>query len=258
MFASSDLNACAALVERGDPTRFLAVMAAPVQARQVLFALFAFNLEVARAPWVTQQQMLAEMRLQWWCDALDEIAAQKPVRRHEVVTPLAALIDSQAAVLLRDLVTARRWDIYDEPFKNDAEFAHYIDCTSGHLLVVATGILGRSDPQVVRDFAFSTGLSNWFRAVPQLLAQKRHPLLELTSGSVRDLAEQGLKRLAMARSNRSSISSKSGAALLCGWQTESYLKEAFNHPERVLSGLQGPRPFVSKAQLLLQAATGRW
>ena len=117
MFASSDLNACAALVERGDPTRFLAVMAAPVQARQVLFALFAFNLEVARAPWVTQQQMLAEMRLQWWCDALDEIAAQKPVRRHEVVTPLAALIDSQAAVLLRDLVTARRWDIYDEPFK---------------------------------------------------------------------------------------------------------------------------------------------
>jgi hypothetical protein len=94
--------------------------------------------------------------------------------------------------------------------------------------------------------------------VPQLLAQKRHPLLELGSGSVRDLAEQGLKRLAMARSNRSSISSKSGAALLCGWQTESYLKEAFHHPERVLSGLQGPRPFVSKAQLLLQAATGRW
>ena len=215
MFASSDLNACAALVERGDPTRFLAVMAAPVQARQVLFALFAFNLEVVRAPWVTQQQMLAEMRLQWWCDALDEIAAQKPVRRHEVVTPLAALIDSQSAVLLRDLVTARRWDIYDEPFKNDAEFAHYIDCTSGHLLVVATGILGRSDPQVVRDFAFSMGLSNWFRAVPQLLAQKRHPLLELTSGSVRDLAEQGLKRLAMARSNQGEGEEQRGAHLTC-------------------------------------------
>ncbi|MBT6544979.1 MAG: squalene/phytoene synthase family protein, partial [Rhodobacteraceae bacterium] len=74
MFESSDLNACAALVERGDPARFLAVMAAPVQAREVLFVLFAFNLEVARAPWVTQQPMIAEMRLQWWCDALDEIA----------------------------------------------------------------------------------------------------------------------------------------------------------------------------------------
>ena len=135
MFESSDLNACAALVERGDPARFLAVMAAPVQAREVLFVLFAFNLEVARAPWVTQQPMIAEMRLQWWCDALDEIAFQKVVRRHEVVTPLATLIDSHAAALLRELVTARRWDIYDDPFEDAAQFERYIDYTSGHLLV---------------------------------------------------------------------------------------------------------------------------
>ena len=71
----------------------------------MLFALFAFNLEVARAPWVTQQPMIAEMRLQWWCDALDEIAfAKSRCAVMRLVTPLAALIDSHAAaVLLRDL-----------------------------------------------------------------------------------------------------------------------------------------------------------
>ena len=45
--------ACAALVERSDPERYLAVMAAPVWARERLFPLYAFNLEVARAPWVS-------------------------------------------------------------------------------------------------------------------------------------------------------------------------------------------------------------
>ncbi|MFN5827641.1 MAG: phytoene synthase, partial [Rhodobacterales bacterium] len=34
--------ACAALVQRGDPDRFMAVMAAPVAARARLFPLYAF------------------------------------------------------------------------------------------------------------------------------------------------------------------------------------------------------------------------
>ena len=40
---------CAALVEKGDPDRFLATMSVPVAAREVLFPLYAFNVEVTRA-----------------------------------------------------------------------------------------------------------------------------------------------------------------------------------------------------------------
>ena len=43
------VEACAELVERGDPDRFRAIMAAPPEARAQLFPLYAFNLEVARA-----------------------------------------------------------------------------------------------------------------------------------------------------------------------------------------------------------------
>ena len=102
------LAACAELVRRGDPDRFLAAMAAPPAARNVLFPLYAFNVEVSRAPWVTPEPLIAEMRLQWWRDALAEIAAGAPVRRHEVTTPLAAVLDAEGARLLDALVEARR------------------------------------------------------------------------------------------------------------------------------------------------------
>ena len=58
-------------------------------ARRVLFPLYAFNIEVSRAPWVTAEPMIAEMRLQFWRDVVEEIAAGKPPRAHEVAAPLA-------------------------------------------------------------------------------------------------------------------------------------------------------------------------
>ncbi|MEC7961867.1 MAG: squalene/phytoene synthase family protein, partial [Pseudomonadota bacterium] len=82
----NDFQACADLVQRADPDRFLATMAAPPAARDLLFALYAANVEIARAPWLTQEEMIAEMRLQWWRDAFGEIGKKGVVRRHEVVT----------------------------------------------------------------------------------------------------------------------------------------------------------------------------
>ncbi|MDZ4135714.1 MAG: squalene/phytoene synthase family protein, partial [Paracoccaceae bacterium] len=64
------LQACADLLERGDPDRFAAILAAPPSARGALLAIHATNLEIARAPWASSEPMLAEMRLQWWQDAL--------------------------------------------------------------------------------------------------------------------------------------------------------------------------------------------
>ena len=161
MAFSDDISACARLLERGDAARFRAVMAAPAPLRPKLFAIFAFNLEVARAPWVTQEPMIAEMRLQWWQDALGEIVAGDRVRRHEVVTPLAEALSVQAATDLRDLVTARRWDIYREPFTDADEFGSYLRHTSGRLLRVAAQALGPGDSDLLEDFGSAVGLANF-------------------------------------------------------------------------------------------------
>ena len=109
-------------------------MAAPPEARDKLFPVYAMNVEVSRAPWVTAEPMIAEMRLQWWRDALEEIATGGAVRKHEVTTPLARAMSAGMAAEMDEYVAARRWDIYRDPFEDEAHFDAYLDQTSGRLL----------------------------------------------------------------------------------------------------------------------------
>lgn len=255
---SDDLTACAALVQRGDPDRFRAVMAAPVAARRVLFPIYAMNVEVARAPWVTQEATIAEMRLQWWRDALAEIAQGASVRRHEVVTPLAETLTPDLAAQADTLIAVRRWDIYRDPFEDAAHFQHYIDQSAGTLAWLAAASLGQADEQTIRDFAFAAGLAAWFRAIPELEAQRRIPLLDGSTKAVQHLAQEGLSRLSRARSNRQSVDRQSGYALLAGWQTEPILKQVARHPERVANNSLGTSEARKRMGLIWQAATGRW
>ncbi|MFQ5437406.1 MAG: squalene/phytoene synthase family protein, partial [Paracoccaceae bacterium] len=79
------MDACAAIVARGDPDRFLAAMSAPLWARERLLPLYAFNVEVARAPWVTSEPRLAEMRLAWWRGEVVKIGSGAGRFDHEVL-----------------------------------------------------------------------------------------------------------------------------------------------------------------------------
>lgn len=236
----------------------MAAMAAPVAARRVLFPLYAMNVEVARAPWVTQETMIAEMRLQWWRDALAEIAAGGSVRRHEVVTPLSEALSPELAALADEMIAVRRWDIYRDPFEDNDHFERYIDQTSGTLMWLTARTLGDADEGVVRDFSFASGLANWFRAIPELEANRRVPLLDGTADGVRALAKQGLARLTNARKRRSEISKEAGGALLAGWQAESILIQAAAHPEHVAYGTLGTSEARKRLGLMLRSATGRW
>ena len=82
-------------------------------------------LEVARAPWLTEEPMIAEMRLQFWRDTVEEIAQGSRPRAHEVAEPLAeamALDREAMAEALDQAIAARRWDIGKEPFEDAAAF----------------------------------------------------------------------------------------------------------------------------------------
>lgn len=256
--SADDLNACAELVQRGDPDRFLAVMAAPVAARRVLFPLFAMNVEVSRAPWVTQEAMIAEMRLQWWRDALEEIAVKGPVRRHEVVSPLAAALAPTQAEALDKYIAVRHWDIYRDPFEDQAQFDRYIDQSSGSLLWAAAAALGPAEERVVRDLGFAMGIANWLRAVPGLEARGRIPLLDGRPQAVRALAERGLDYLSRARAARGAVSPEARPALLSGWQTGAILRQAQKAPSRVAEGTLGQSEARKRLTLMARAASGRW
>lgn len=197
MSLPDEINACARVVEQGDPDRFRTVMAAPVAARHVLFPLYAFNVEVARAPWVTQEAMIAEMRLQWWRDALEEIEAGGSVRKHEVATPLAGILSPAQAAQLDVAVAARRWDIYRDAFEDQTHMDAYLDQTAGHLMWTAAQALGAPDSAeaAVRDVAFAAGCAAFLRAVPALADAGRIPLLDGTHDGLIALAWRAKGRL---------------------------------------------------------------
>ena len=184
-----NLQACADIVSKGDPDRFRATMAAPVESRRVLFPLYAFNVEVTRAPWVASEPMIGEMRLQWWRDALEEIGQGGPVRKHEVTTPLAEVLDARAAHLLDRMVAARRWDLYRDAFEDLAHLMDYLDLTGAVLMWVAARALGAPEEVegLVRRFGASAALARFFVAVPELEARGRVRLAHRESGSPKEI-----------------------------------------------------------------------
>jgi len=254
------LQACAELVARADPDRFRATMAAPVAARRVLFPLYAFNIEVSRAPWVTEEPLIAEMRLQFWRDVIEELAQGRPPRAHEVVGPLAEAIPQDLIALLDPLVTARRWDIYRDPFEDRAGFDAYIEATAARLVVVAARTLGapREAEPVLRDAGWAFGLAAFLRAIPALEAAGRVPLVDGTPQAVRDLADDGLSRLARARAARRHVPRVAVPALYAGWRAEGVLRAARDIPERVIEGKLDGSEFAARMGLMRLALTGRW
>ncbi len=252
------IDACAALVERGDPDRHLAVMAAPPPARGPLFVLYAFNLEVARAPWVTQEPVIAEMRLQWWRDAVAGAPAGA-TRAHEVAGPLADLIRSASlpVEVMDRLILARRWDVYREAFADGAAFAAYLDDTGGGLAWLAARALGAdaAAEAAARDAGWAAGLAGYLRAVPELEARGRIPLIDGRAQAVAALATEGLARLGRARANRAALPA---AAMLAGWQAGPTLKRAQRAPHLVAEGGLAPSEFARRGGLLRAALTGRW
>ncbi len=250
--------ACAALVERGDPDRFLAVMAAPHGVRAQLFPLYAFNLEVARAPWVTDEPLIAEMRLQWWRDVVAN-AASGAARAHEVAGPLHDLIrDFGLPVDVLDrLIAARRWDIHREPHQDLQALDTYLEETGAGLMWLAARGLGAPDAAEgpVRAYGWASAAASYLRAVPALVARGRQPLPQGLRGH--DLAELGLARLAAARRGRNAVPKGATPALLAGWQAEPLLRQALA-PSDAEQGRVQLAEFRRRGGLLWQAVSGRW
>ncbi len=252
----------AEIVRAGDPDRHAASLAAPEGARAKLWPLYAFNLEIARAPYVTQEPLIAQMRLQFWADVLDDIDTGAPARAHEVAAPLSALWRAEGlpVALGQAMIAARHWDIARDPFADDAALVAHLDATAGNLMWLAARVLGARDDAepVVRDMAFASGLANWLAAVPALQAAGRVPLVDDSDAAIRALAQQGLARLTRARTQRGRVPKPATPAVLTGWQAGAVLRNAGRNPALVRAGGLHRSEFVRRGGLLLRALSGRW
>ncbi|MEP3346244.1 MAG: squalene/phytoene synthase family protein [Litoreibacter sp.] len=247
------LEACRALVERADPDRFAAAELAPEAAQRVLWPLYAMNVEVSRAPWVTKEPMIAEMRLQWWRDALEEIADGKPVRAHEVTTALSVAIGTDEARRLDSLVSARRWDIYPDAFEDELDLLSYLDQTTGCLMGAGATALGAPMevlPNVVL-YGRGVGLARFLQAAPELEARGKHPLVDGRPEGIAALCYQVLQSMPSLGALKRELGPQAAPVLREGWQARGVLKQAIANPTRVAEGALGLSEFGKRWRLLL-------
>src|SRR5580692_4952522 len=62
-------------LRKADYDRYLAAMMAPARSRASLFALYAFNYEVAKTAESVREPIAAAIRLQWWREAVEKLRA---------------------------------------------------------------------------------------------------------------------------------------------------------------------------------------
>ena len=131
---SEPLSFCAAEVRRDDHDRFLTGLFAPAANRAGLYALYAFNLEVAKIRERVSEAILGEIRLQWWREALDGIAAGAPPA-HPVVDALDRAIGQYnlSRSLFDRLLAARAFDLDDAPPATLDALEAYAEDTSATL-----------------------------------------------------------------------------------------------------------------------------
>ncbi|HLL28869.1 MAG TPA: phytoene/squalene synthase family protein [Xanthobacteraceae bacterium] len=130
------------LVREHDKDRYLAGLFAPAAVRRHLFALYAFNYEIARIREIAHEPMAGELRLQWWRDALSG-SARGDVGRHPVAVALLATVErfSLPRAQCLELIDARTFDLYDDPMPDAAQFEIYCDSTAGALFGLAVTLL---------------------------------------------------------------------------------------------------------------------
>ncbi|WP_112323072.1 squalene/phytoene synthase family protein [Oceanibium sediminis] len=260
------IDLCAAQVLRADPDRFRAAMAAPLPGRGALLVLGAFNLEVARAPWVTQEPLIAQMRLQWWRDAVEEIYTGKPPRAHEVVTPLAEVIQSHdlPRALFERIIDARVGDIAREAPASREAVWRYLEQTGGALTTLGAGVLGASEAEAATLGALGTvqAAARLVEALPALQAAGAKPLPESDApeDQVSQLALEAQDRLADLRTGAHwPVRKALRPALLAGSEAEAILTAARNAPAAALAGDGAVRSeFRKRFTRLRLAATGRF
>lgn len=180
--STAETSYCAQILRRQDPERYLTALFAPADRREALFALYAFNLELARARESVREPIMGRMRLQWWRDTVSGIYAAnrggEGPRAHEVVRPLAAAIAAHGLDrgLLDRLIDAREQDMEPEPPADLAALLDYARGTSATLAELALEILGRPDPAVReagRALGIAWALTGLLRAVPFHAGQRR-------------------------------------------------------------------------------------
>jgi phytoene synthase len=171
------LSYCAEQVRSFDHDRFLTAIFAPAAVREHLFALYAFNIELAKVREVVTEPLIGQMRLQWWRDTLDRLYAGETVA-HEVARPLGTAIAAGgiARSAFDPMIDAREFDLEKSPPADLDALLAYAEGTGAPVLAIALQLAGAGagTGEIARLAGRGWALAGLLRAVP--FHARRHRL----------------------------------------------------------------------------------
>ncbi len=252
-------------LRKHDRDRYLTTLFAPEARRAELAALYTFNLEISRIPYTVSEPMLAEIRLQWWRDAIASLFAGNAAD-HPVIEMLdeAMARATLSRVFFENLIDSRVRDVKKPGFGTLDQLLRYADGSSASLVLLAMEILNVGDDEPIRRAAVNVGIGwaliSLVRAQPKL-AQSRYLVApdelltkhgvdgeDILAGRSNDriaalyfeLLELGRKHLAIARSMRPEVPKAARSPLLMAQLADRYAD---------LIGRAQGNPFAAKIEI---------
>jgi phytoene/squalene synthetase len=146
------------MVRQADPDRYFSALFAPAAKRPFLFALSAFNVDLARIAASVREPMMGEIRLQWWRETLESARLGQP-RAHDVARALAETFvrTELPATIFDEMIDARAFDFLEGTFADTEKRDAYLDATSANLMRLAARVLEAGDR--FDDLAHEAGLA---------------------------------------------------------------------------------------------------
>lgn len=222
--SSPGLSHAARLVSQFDRDRFVTALFAPLERREALMSLYAFNVEIARVQESVREPMAGMIRLQWWRDALIAGAEGGACDNHPVARPLGELIRAHGLPLepFDDLISARQDDLEGAAPADLAEAERYAARSSAALTVLALTVLGAETEEfrrAGRHVGIAWGLLGNLRALGHHLSIGKLTLPE-------DLLHAAGTSGMAVRDGRASTESLTAVARLVGERARHHLAEA--------------------------------
>ncbi|WP_417453343.1 phytoene/squalene synthase family protein [Kiloniella sp.] len=185
MSNDTGLSFCGEDIKKNDYDRYLTCLFAKDDTvRENLFALYAFNQEIAKTAEVVSEPLTGMIRLQWWREAIEGIFEGKP-RKHLVVEALARAVKDHGLKRERldEFINAREFDLENSVPQDLGALERHVRKTSSALLSLATDItINKADldndikevvEQTCRSMGLAWGVLGIIRATPFYAAKKR-------------------------------------------------------------------------------------
>ena len=154
-----DLAFCQNELKKTNPVRHFEALTAHQDHRAGLMAFYAFTNEMARIPHQVSDPAMGEIRLQWWLDVIDSPDCDSsagcgamnigPVGRGLKYAQRRYHLPTDR---LKQIIEARRFDLYNDPMPDMATCETYLGETRAIPLMLASQILmDGAEPDTIAD-----------------------------------------------------------------------------------------------------------